>query len=224
MSNLSEEFNVETHEVRSRAPNRKGYHNLLVNRTSTFNKATKNLQKDIELVNKSMENPEMLEKASETLKDSKEHYKKLVDELEQLFLQDKWGKASSRIKNLHTSQGRQSSRTAVSPQLSSGRKLLKMPFTPATSQTQSKPKPAVGAETSELNLPGTSSRVSRHSRSSRNRHLRTYHFNLRGQKLWQTLLPLKNKQNTICSWLRKKTQDATASSRRVGEGNSTSTT
>ena len=192
MSNSSEEFNVETHEVRSRAPSRKGYHNLLVNRTSTFNKATKNLRKDIELVNKSMENPEMLEKALETLKDSKEHYKKLVDELERPFLQDKWGEAvtvkptiqtvskryleavdnaifeaSSRIKNLHTSQGRQSSRTAVSLQLSSGRKLLQMPFTPATSQTQSKPKPAVRAETSELNLLGTSSRVSRRSRSSR---------------------------------------------------------
>ena len=184
MSNSGEEINDETHEVRTRAPSRKGYHNLLVNRTSTFNKATKNLQKDIEQVNKSMEDPEMLEKASDTLKDSKEHYERLLEELEQLFLQDKWGEAvsvkptvqtvskryleavdiaiheaSSRIKNLHASQERKSTRTADTLKLSFGLKLPKTPVTPVATVKRS-------ADTSELNLASTSSRISRRSRYS----------------------------------------------------------
>ena len=80
MSTSSEEINTDKHEVRLRAPSRKGYQNILLNRTSTFNKVTKNLQRGIKRVNISIKNPELLKEASDMLKESKEYYEKLVEE------------------------------------------------------------------------------------------------------------------------------------------------
>ena len=68
MSTSNEEINADRHEARLRAPSRKGYQNILLNRTSTFNKVTKNFQRDIEPVNISIENPELLKEASDMLK------------------------------------------------------------------------------------------------------------------------------------------------------------
>ena len=67
MSTSSKEIDADKHEVRSRAPSRKGYQNILLNRTPTFNEVTKNLLRDIERVNISIENPELLKEASDML-------------------------------------------------------------------------------------------------------------------------------------------------------------
>ena len=68
MSTSSEETNADRHEVRSRAPSREGYQMILLNWTSTFNKVTKNLQRDIERVIISVENPKLLNKHRTCLK------------------------------------------------------------------------------------------------------------------------------------------------------------
>ena len=75
-----------------------------------FFKLTKEIQERIKGANESFNNPVELEKALQILETSKECYGKVINELNNLFLQDKWGgvggsKANSGICRFKVSRG-----------------------------------------------------------------------------------------------------------------------
>ena len=80
----------DTRSTRSMASSRKKYENLLVDTTFTFNRLTKEIQDRIKHVNESFNNPVELAQAAQILESSKEDYKKVINELNNLFLQGKW--------------------------------------------------------------------------------------------------------------------------------------
>jgi hypothetical protein len=134
----------DARSIRSGAPSGKKFENTLVDTTFTFNKLTKEIQERIKGVNESFNNPVELEKTVQILETSKECYMKVINELNNLFLQDKWGEseevkltvesvgskylevmesnileASAKLKLFHSQQKRQSVTSKVSSRRSS---------------------------------------------------------------------------------------------------------
>ena len=90
---MSQDDELEARSIRSRAPSRRKYENILVDTTFTFNEITKDIQRQNKRIDEATKSTENLETAIESLQQVKTQYMKVIDELEQLSLQDKWGES-----------------------------------------------------------------------------------------------------------------------------------